>query len=104
MSCGGIFDYETKKERLVEVIRELEQPNVWNDPARAQSLGKERAILEDIVLVIDQLETSLSDTKELLELAAAENDEAALNDINEDLEKCDKKLKQLELEVGDGRD
>jgi hypothetical protein len=31
------------------VSRELEDPNVWNDPDYAQKLGKERASLEAIV-------------------------------------------------------
>ena len=42
---GGIFDYTTKAERLEEVSAELEQPDVWNDAALAQALGKERAQL-----------------------------------------------------------
>ena len=36
----GIFDYDAKKERLEEVNAELEQPDVWNEPERAQALGK----------------------------------------------------------------
>ncbi|MFT4811271.1 MAG: peptide chain release factor 2, partial [Paraglaciecola sp.] len=31
---GGIFDYDQKKERLEEVNRELESPDVWNQPER----------------------------------------------------------------------
>ena len=38
----GTFDYDAKKERLEEVNAELEQPDVWNEPERAQALGKER--------------------------------------------------------------
>lgn len=43
---GGIFDYDAKKERLEEVNAELEQPDVWNEPERAQALGKERSSLK----------------------------------------------------------
>lgn len=39
----SIFDYDAKKERLEEVNAELEQPDVWNEPERAQALGKERS-------------------------------------------------------------
>ena len=39
MNCGGIFDFDQKKRRLVEVSGELESPDVWNDPKRAQELG-----------------------------------------------------------------
>ena len=44
--CGGIFDFDAKVERLEEVGRELENPTIWNDPERAQALGRERATLE----------------------------------------------------------
>ncbi len=49
---GGIFDYDVKAERLVEVSRELELPDIWNDPERAQALGKERSSLEEVVNTI----------------------------------------------------
>ena len=32
MRSGGIFDYDAKRERLEEVERELENPDIWNDP------------------------------------------------------------------------
>ena len=63
---GGIFDYDTKSERLIEVKRELEDPEIWSQPERAQSLGKERSILEDIVCVVDELTTGLYDLDALL--------------------------------------
>jgi len=46
---GGTFDYPDKQERLTEVLRELEDPQVWNQPERAQALGRERARLEGVV-------------------------------------------------------
>ena len=55
-------------------------------------------MLEDIVLVIDQLETGLSDLQELFDLAAAENDQVALDDITSDLVKFEQKLNQLEFQ------
>ena len=42
MCSGGIFDFANKKERLAEVELELAEPSVWEDPDRAQSLGRER--------------------------------------------------------------
>ncbi len=43
---GGIFDYEGKRERLEKVRTELENPEIWKNPAHAQELGRERAQLE----------------------------------------------------------
>ena len=43
MLSGGTFEYAEKSDRLTEVLRELEDPTVWNDPEKAQELGRERA-------------------------------------------------------------
>lgn len=42
---GGIFDFDSKCERLEEVVRELESSEIWNNPEQAQALGRERAQL-----------------------------------------------------------
>ena len=55
---GGTFDYAEKKDRLAEVLRELEDPNIWSDPDRAQALGKERAGLETVVLGLSLIHIS----------------------------------------------
>jgi hypothetical protein len=48
-SSGGIFDYDRKSLRLNEVNAALENPAVWNDPKRAQELGREKKTLETVV-------------------------------------------------------
>ncbi len=48
-SIRAIFDYDHKHDRLVEVNRELEDASVWNKPEYAQALGRERAMLAQIV-------------------------------------------------------
>ena len=68
MTYGGIFDYTAKRERLTELQGELENPEIWNNPERAQELGRERARLEKDVNVLDRLEVGLTEAGELLEL------------------------------------
>ena len=94
---GGIFEYEERSERLIEVLRELEQPDVWNNPELAQELGKERASLENIVNTIQSLEESLSESTELLKLAEEENDEETVAVVLDDLEINEKLLGKLEF-------
>ena len=67
-NSGGIFDYPAKERKLSEVNAALEDPKVWDDPKRAQELGKEKKSLEDVVLVIDRLTTELADNTELFEM------------------------------------
>ena len=94
---GGIFEYEERSERLIEVLRELEQPDVWNNPKLAQELGKERVSLENIVNTIQSLEESLSESTELLKLAEEENDEETVAVVLDDLEVNEKQLGKLEF-------
>ena len=94
---GGIFDYAEKKEQLEEVIRELAEPSVWNDRERAQQLGQDQTRLEEVVLTVDRLEEGLVDANELLEMSEAENDEAAVNDVIDEIDGFERDLAKLEF-------
>ncbi len=94
---GGTFDYDAKKERLEEVNAELEQPDVWNEPEKAQALGKERAALEMVVETIDTMNRGLEDVMGLLELAVEAEDEDTFNEIQPELDELAKKLEALEF-------
>ncbi len=97
MRLGGIFDYEVKRERLEEVSRELEDPEIWNNPENAQALGRERVKLETVVHTIRDMNTGLNDAHELLELAAGEQDQATINAVAVDIEKYEQKVAALEF-------
>ncbi|HET6564326.1 MAG TPA: peptide chain release factor 2 [Xanthomonadales bacterium] len=94
----GYLDYATKKDRLEEVNRELENPKVWDDPEHAQALGRERSRLDEIVSTLDTLETGLNDAGEMLQLAKDEGDEEVLNAVAADLEQFEAQVAQLEFE------
>ena len=78
-------------------MRELEEPTVWDDPERAQALCKERASLELVVKTIDDMDSGLSDTNEMLLMAQEEDDEEVLESIIEDLDGFEKRLAELEF-------
>jgi peptide chain release factor 2 len=94
---GGIFDFDRRKEELEEVNRELEQPGIWDDPENAQKLGQERSRLEKIVVTIEQLDTSLNDAEQLLEMSVEENDEDSINSIADDLKILENDVVELEF-------
>ena len=94
---GGIFDYDAKKERLEEVNAELEQPDVWNEPERAQALGKERASLEAVVETLDHMRQGLEDVQGLLDLAVEADDEETFNEAVIELDGLEAKLGELEF-------
>jgi peptide chain release factor 2 len=82
---------------LTEVQRELEQPDVWNEPERAQFLGRERARLEQIVGGLDDLTTGLNDTAELLALAIEEDDSETVDEVVNDLQRFESIVAGLEF-------
>lgn len=94
---GGIFDYDHKKERLEEVLRELEDPAIWNDQARAQGMAKEKGELENIVGVLDALTQQLDDAQAMLDLAVEADDESLLEDVSAELNNADADVGKLEF-------
>jgi peptide chain release factor 2 len=97
MNCGGIFDYDTKADRLRTVNASLEDPAVWNDPKKAQELGKEKKALDAIVVTIDDLTRELSDNSELFEMSKEEGDHAGLLTIEADARKLVQLVEELEF-------
>jgi peptide chain release factor 2 len=94
---GGIFDYANRKERLTEVELELSEPNIWNEPDRAQELGRERSSLEAVVKTIEDLDSGIADTREILEMAVEEKDEGMLVDVQTDIDSMETQLATLEF-------
>lgn len=98
-SCGGAFDYDAKLERLSEVQRELEKPDIWEkNRERALELGRTRARLEDEVALIRRLGDSLKETRELLELAREEADEALVASVAKDVEAMGRRVAEIEFQ------
>ncbi len=70
---------------------------MWNDPERAQQLGKDRARLESIVDGLDNTVNAVTDAAELLELAEMEQDESTVEAVQDDLEVSEKIISDLEF-------
>jgi peptide chain release factor 2 len=97
-NLGGIFDFDSKAEQLIEVSRELELPSVWDDPERAQKLGQERASLDRIVTTLSNHRDVLNDAKDLLELAVEESDQDTFDAVQDDLNQLESALSKLEFQ------
>ncbi|MEW6612284.1 MAG: peptide chain release factor 2 [Pseudomonadota bacterium] len=93
----GYLDLEHKEERLTEVIRELEAPDLWNDPERAQNLGQERARLEAAIVPARQLVQGVAEAGELLGLAEEEGDAATIEALAADVGTYEQQLGRLEF-------
>lgn len=97
MPYGGIFDFETKSQRLEEVNGLLEDPKVWDDAQKAQKLGKEKRELELVVTTLNAVEQSIQDSRDLFEMAREENDDDTLLGVEADSLDIEKRVAEMEF-------
>jgi peptide chain release factor 2 len=86
-----------KAVRLAEVERELEDPKIWDDPKRAQELGKEKKALERVVHELTGLDVALRDSAELYGLARADGDDATLGAVAADVAASEARVAGMEF-------
>lgn len=94
---GGFFDFDAKSARLIEVNQLLEDPQLWNDPKRAQEMGREKKSLEAVVEALRGLTGRVDESSELLEMARSENDDATLLAVEEDVSGIEKEVGEMEF-------
>ncbi len=94
---GGIFDYDAKTERLRTVNASLEDPTVWNDPKKAQELGREKKTLDGVVLTLGGLTRDLADNLELFEMSKEDGDHAGLMTIEAETAKLAAIVEEMEF-------
>ena len=94
---GGIFDFDVKKSRLEQISKELEDPSIWNDQGRSQTLGKEKRELDFIVNGLSHLASNLKDQCELFELARTENDDETLKVVLDESHSLEKSVEAMEF-------
>jgi peptide chain release factor 2 len=82
---------------LNEVNAALENPAVWNEPKRAQELGKEKKTLEVVVQTIDHLTSNIDDNTELYEMSKAEGDVDGLAAMQAEAEALKATVEELEF-------
>lgn len=82
---------------MAEVELELGEPSVWEQPERAQELGRQRSSLESVVNTIDTMTTGLSDLSELLEMAVEEEDQETFAEVESEIVALGEHLAKLEF-------
>ncbi len=74
------LDWDKAHKRLGELNAMVEDPTLWNDPKAAQEVMRERRRLEEAIGATRRLETELSDTVELIDMAETEGDNGLVDD------------------------
>ena len=76
----------------------MENPAIWNDADRAQTLGKERSLLEKTVSGIRVNSDGLSEAAELLDMAESDNDQGTVDAVLEDVARIAGQVEKLEFQ------
>ena len=93
------MDWETAEHRLEEFNARVEDPDLWNDPAKAQKLMRDRQMLVDAIDTCQTITQDLSDNVELIDLGEMENDAEVVADAEAALKKLAKLAAAKELEA-----
>ncbi|MEM0946654.1 MAG: peptide chain release factor 2 [Pseudomonadota bacterium] len=93
------MDWDTAEHRLEEFNAMTEDPDLWNDPERAQKLMRERQTLVDAVDRYRSMRQELTDNVELIELGEMEDDADVVSEAEEALRALMERAGQAELEA-----
>ena len=74
------LDWDRALKRLEELNAKVEDQALWNDPKAAQDVMRERRRLEEAIAATRAIESELSDTVELMDMAEAEGDDAMVDE------------------------
>ncbi|WP_238365271.1 peptide chain release factor 2 [Mesobacterium pallidum] len=91
--------WETVEHRLEEFNALVEDPNLWNDPAKAQKLMRERQQLVDAYETHKSIKQDLEDSIELIELGEMEEDAEVIADAEATIKALHTKAAEKELEA-----
>ncbi|NOX39015.1 MAG: peptide chain release factor 2 [Alphaproteobacteria bacterium] len=93
------MNWDTAEHRLEEFNAMSEDPNLWDDPEKAQNLMRERQALVDAMETFKSLAQELADNVDLIELGEAEGDAEIITEAETALKKLHKIATQKEVEA-----
>ena len=91
------FDLDQIKQDIKEMDFEMQDEDFWNNPKEAAATQKKRLLLDRKLRTFEDLELSLKDFSELLEMVEEGSEE--FKEIDENIQKLEKKIKKFETEL-----
>ena len=96
---GQRLDVATAPHRLEEFNAMAEDPDLWNDPARAQKLMRDRQMLVEAMESLKALTSELEDNIELIGMGESEDDAEIITDAEAAIRALSEKAAQKEIEA-----
>ena len=93
------MDWDTAEHRMEEFDAMSENPDLWNNPEKAQKLMRERQMLSDSISNFKELSSNLQDNIELIELGEIEEDEVIIKEAENNILIIQQESAKQELEA-----
>jgi peptide chain release factor 2 len=97
--CGGIFDPDNAEAKLAELNNRAEDPTLWNNPANAQKVMRQRQQLERTLADFRRMERELDDNLTLIEMGEDEGDAASITEGETLLARLDTLVQKKSIEA-----
>ncbi|MFC1485144.1 peptide chain release factor 2 [bacterium] len=96
---GGVFEIDSKIEKLSEIEKISHDPDFWNDQQNAQKVMQEINALKVDINSWQTLNQDLENNYELWEMAELENDKEVLREVEGELVKLKEKIDRFNFEA-----
>lgn len=90
------LDFEGMKQKAEELEREMNAPDFWQDQDRAKTVSQEASALRQELSDWQSVEEELETLQELESMAAKENDDSAMKELEQAMDTLEKRLERLE--------
>ncbi len=96
-SINKYLSIADKKMQLEELELELENPNIWQNNKKAQLINKKKSSLVNIISTVDNINSILTDSAELLQMSIDEKNLDTIDNIIADINLAKTQIIQLEF-------
>ncbi|MCI7628538.1 MAG: peptide chain release factor 2 [Blautia glucerasea] len=93
------LDLASKKERIEELERRIEEPGFWDNPEESQHTMKHLRSLQDSVKKIEKLYSDYDDLNLLIEMSEEEPDDDTISEIEEELTRFGEEFEELRIQT-----
>ena len=91
------LDISNKEKKIEELEREMEAPDFWNEPDKANAKMKELKNMKDTIALSKKLNTQYEDILTLIELGNEENDESMVEEVRKEFDEYVEELEELRI-------
>jgi len=96
VSLGGFFDPEETQSKLDNLNLSLQDPKIWDDHSKLNSLNKEKTHLEQKLSEFLNIDESFKEISELIEISIEVGDEVELINQSNEILKLEEEIESLE--------